>query len=254
MEKTESKIFVMTHKPYSMPKDPIYQPLLVGSTFKPDLEGVDGYLKDDTGDNISEKNKSYCELTGLYWVWKNVDMDFCGLVHYRRLFASPSNPKAPISGAEVKSLLEDTKLVLPRKRHYYIETVQSQYAHAHNQRDLDVTRNALMELCPDYVPEFDALMKKRSLHILNMFIGRKSLVDEYCSWLFPILSYVEKNLDTSGYSDYNKRVFGFLSERLFNVWISHNEIPYRTLKVLTLENQHWGRKVFDFLRRKFFGN
>lgn len=251
MEKMESKIFVITHKPYAMPKDPIYQPVLVGASLRPDLEGVDGYVKDDLNDNISLKNKTYCELTGLYWIWRNYDMDFYGLVHYRRLFASLSNRKAPISGDEAKGIMKDCDLVLPRKRHYYIETVQSQYAHAHNQRDLDVTREALLQLSPEYVKDFDALMKKRSLHILNMFIGRKSLMDSYCSWLFPILSYVEDHLDTSNYSNYNKRVFGFLSERLFNVWVNHNNIRYKTLRVLTLEDQHWVRKILSFLKRKF---
>ena len=84
-----------------------------------------------------------------------------------------------------------------------------------------------------------------------MFIGRKSLMDSYCSWLFPILSYVEDHLDTSNYSNYNKRVFGFLSERLFNVWVNHNNIRYKTLRVLTLEDQHWVRKILSFLKRKF---
>lgn len=251
MERKESKIFVMAHKPYEMPKDSIYQPVLVGAALRSGIEGVDGYIRDDQGDNISEKNKTYCELTGLYWIWKNCDMDFYGLVHYRRLFASPSNGKAPISRDEVKALMSGCDLVLPKKRHYYIETVQSQYAHAHNQKDLDVARDALLALSPEYVADFDSLMKRRSLHILNMFIGRKSIMDEYCSWLFSILSYIEAHLDTSCYSDYNKRVFGFLSERLFNVWVNHNGIRYRTLKVLTLEDQHWVRKILKFLERKF---
>lgn len=235
-----------------MPSNSIYQPLLVGSVLHPNIEDVDGYIKDDSlEDNISFKNQAYCELTGLYFIWKNMNMDYYGLVHYRRLFASPSNRKTPISGSEVSSLMKETDLILPKKRHYYIETVQSQYAHAHNQKDLEVTREALLLLQPNYVKDFDELMKKRSLHILNMFIGRKALLDSYCAWLFPLLSYVEVHLDTSKYSSYNKRVFGFLSERLFNVWVNHNKIEYKTLPVLTLESQHWGKKIFNFLKRKF---
>ena len=80
------KILVATTKKYRMPKDPIYVPVQVGAALSnaPDLP----YMKDNTGDNISEKNPRYCELTGLYWAWKNLDADYLGLVHYRRYFAS----------------------------------------------------------------------------------------------------------------------------------------------------------------------
>lgn len=76
------KILIAAHKPYWMPKDPVYLPLHVGAEGKPDL----GYTKDNTGDNISAKNPNFCELTGLYWAWKNLDADYLGLVHYRRYF------------------------------------------------------------------------------------------------------------------------------------------------------------------------
>ena len=82
-------IVVATHKKYEMPKDKMYLPLHVGAEGKMDPNGnvLDlGYVKDNTGDNISEKNSSYCELTGLYWAWKNLTADYIGLVHYRRYF------------------------------------------------------------------------------------------------------------------------------------------------------------------------
>ena len=78
------KIIVATHKEYQMPSDNIYLPLQVGAEGKKDL----GYQKDNTGDNISKKNPFFCELTGLYWAWKNLDADYIGLAHYRIHFAS----------------------------------------------------------------------------------------------------------------------------------------------------------------------
>ena len=77
------KILVATHKKYWMPKDDIYFPIHVGREGKADL----GYIGDNTGDNISAKNANYCELTGLYWAWKNLKCDYIGLCHYRRYFA-----------------------------------------------------------------------------------------------------------------------------------------------------------------------
>ncbi|MBQ7883295.1 MAG: DUF4422 domain-containing protein [Phascolarctobacterium sp.] len=81
------KILVATHKKYWMPEDEVYLPLHVGRDGKEDL----GYMGDNTGDNISDKNASYCELTGLYWAWKNLDCEYIGLCHYRRYFGKSSN-------------------------------------------------------------------------------------------------------------------------------------------------------------------
>ena len=78
------KILVATHKKYLMPTDDIYIPIQVGAEGKEDL----GFQKDNEGDNISAKNPFYCELTGMYWAWKNLNADYIGLVHYRRHFAS----------------------------------------------------------------------------------------------------------------------------------------------------------------------
>ena len=76
------KVIVTTHKEYWMPTDELYVPLQVGAEGKEDL----GFTPDNTGDNISAKNPYYCELTGLYWAWKNLDCEYLGLAHYRRHF------------------------------------------------------------------------------------------------------------------------------------------------------------------------
>ena len=75
------KVIVAAHKPYRMPQDSMYLPLQVGRALADQDLGWQG---DNTGDNISLKNPYYCELTGLYWAWKNLKADAIGLVHYRR--------------------------------------------------------------------------------------------------------------------------------------------------------------------------
>lgn len=233
------RILVATHKRYRMPQDPAYVPLQVGAAGKDDL----GYVRDDTGDNISAKNANYCELTGLYWAWRNLPCSHLGLVHYRRHFA-----------ADIPTLcqmLEKVDVILPRRRNYYIETNYSQYVHAHHAEDLDLTRVIISERCPEFLPEFDRSMKRRSGHRFNMFVMRKDLSDAYCAWLFDILFELERRLDISSYSDYDARVFGFVAERLLDVWIMTNRISYGELPVKNLESQHWPKKIIGFLCRKF---
>lgn len=244
------KIVVATHKSYRMPEDSCYLPLHVGAKGKPDI----GYTKDDSGANISDKNKNYCELTGLYWAWKNLDADYLGLVHYRRHFidkGSRGSKQDKIIGTEaLEVLLKDADVLLPVPRNYFIETNYSQYAHAHHAVDLDTTRAILQEKYPDYVDTYDAYMKKTTGHRFNMFIMKKELFDAYCTWLFDILFELENRLDVSGYSDYDARVFGFVSERLLDVWIGTNGIKYKNIPYAFMEKQNWFTKIGRFLMRK----
>ena len=244
------KIIVATHKKYQMPDDPMYIPLQVGAEGKEDL----GYTKDNTGDNISSKNKNYCELTGLYYMWKNMVSDYKGLVHYRRHFIS-SDAKGDktdriIKKEELEIILKDTDIIVPKERHYYIETNYSQYAHAHHHEDLDVTRNIIEEKYPDYIPSFDKVMKKTYGHRFNMFVMKSEKLDEYLTWMFDILFELEKRIDISGYSANDSRIFGFVSERLLDVWLDKTGYDYKEQPYAFMEKQNWIIKGSRFLLRK----
>ncbi len=243
-------IIVATQNRCRMPEEKIYIPLQVGAEGAPNI----GFLRDDTGENISRKNANYCELTGLYWAWKNLDAGYLGLVQYKRYFAAGKGPdkwKRLATQEDLEKILDETDVILPRKRNYFIETTYSQYAHAHHAVDLDVTRRILSEKYPDYIPAFDCDMKKTAGHKFNMFIMRKDILDAYCEWLFSVLFELEKRLDISGYSPYNARVFGFVAERLLDVFIDTNKIPYKEMPVVTMERQNWIVKGGMFLLRKF---
>ena len=232
------KILVATHKQYWMPEDKIYLPIHVGRVEKADL----GYLGDDTGDNISAKNANYCELTGLYWAWKNLKCDYIGLCHYRRYFAhavsgSDMEKKklAILQRTDYEKLLKQYDVILPKQRNYFIETVRSQYEHAHNKNDLALTEQIVAELYPEYSEAFCKVMGGTKLHIFNMFVMKKEKFDEYCQWLFTILFELEKRIDISSYSQYEARVFGFLSERLLNVWLEKQKLKVKGIDVVFLE-------------------
>jgi len=250
------KILIATHKQYWMPSDPIYYPLHVGAEGKTDENGNEldlGYVKDNTGDNISAKNKNFCELTGLYWAWKNLDADYIGLAHYRRHFVSKrfgEKEDRILDKASAEKLLAENDILLPTPRNYFIETNYNQYVHAHHAIDLDMTRQILSEKYEEYLKAYDESMKRTVGHRFNMFIMKKEYFDGYCTWLFDILFELERRLDISEYSAYDARVFGFVSERLLDVWLETNGLAYKEIPYLFMEKQNWIVKGMNFLKRK----
>lgn len=241
------KIAVATHKPYPMPRNGMYLPVQAGRAIYDPLECAG----DDTGEHISEKNEAYCELTVLYWVWKNLEADYLGLCHHRRYFGR--GKRRILTEAKARKLLEDAEVLLPKPRRYFIETNYSQYAHAHHAKDLDAARTVIGERCPEYLEAFDAVMKRVWGHRFNMLVMRRDVLERYCAWLFGILEALESRIDSSGYSDYDRRVMGFLGERLLDVWLEKEKPRYREISVVHLESQHWPRKIAAFLFRKFAG-
>lgn len=245
-------IIVAAHKAYPMPDMQMYLPVQVGSAISAALP----YVRDDTGRNISEKNKTFCELTGLYWGWNHLDAEYIGLCHYRRYFARRrfgSRWERILTEVEAQQLLLQKDVILPKKRHYWIETNYSQYIHAHHREDLDTTRQILSEMHPDYLPAYDAVMKRTSGHRFNMFIMKKEILDAYCGWLFDVLFELERRLDISGYDPVSRRVFGYVGERLLDVWVETNHIAYTELPVVNMERQNWLKKGSQFLLRKWKG-
>lgn len=248
-------VLVATHKIYHMPTESMYRPIQVGAIGKDDF----GYLRDDMGIHISEKNSNYCELTAIYWAWKNIKTDYIGLCHYRRYFSNLSSfffagtIYDALSKEECKKILKSYDCIVPKKRNYYIETVASHYEHAHNRDDLEALKKIVEESFPSYVEAWDKVMNGRRLHLYNMFIMKWDDFDEYCQFVFACLDRLEEKIDISLYSDYEARVYGFLTERLFNVWLVHKGLKIKELNVINLEPINWRKKIWNFLKRKFNG-
>lgn len=247
------KILVATHKPYIFPKSDNYIPIHVGKrNSKLDLD----IQTDDTGENISGKNSYFCELTALYWAWKNLDdYKYIGLVHYRRYFSGKGlqlNGKYIASESELLAdLTQEYDIIAVKKRNYYIESVYEHYKNAHFIKDLDLVREIIEQEFPDYLPSFKKVMLGKKLHLFNMFIMSKKNFEQYCDWLFRILFKLEEKIDISNYDKYQRRVFGFLAERLFNVWLIKQELIIKERKVVCLDGDNLFKKVIGFLKRKY---
>jgi len=261
------KIIIATHKKYQMPADPMYIPLHVGAEGKKDLAGNDlnlGYIKDNAGDNISSLNPSFCELTGLYWAWKNLEADYIGLVHYRRHFCIRKEAVNPFDNVltyqELLPYLGIIKVFTPTKRKYYIETLYSHYAHTHYARQLDEVRIILSEKYPDYLGSYDRVMKRTYGYMFNMMIMEKRLLDKYCQWLFDILFILRERVDMPELSAFQGRFYGRVSEIIFNVWLDYQlksgslkENQMKEIPCIHMERINWWRKGLAFLKAKFFG-
>ncbi|WP_076459656.1 DUF4422 domain-containing protein [Limosilactobacillus caccae] len=245
-------VYVITHKEFNYAdKLPTgYVPMMVGANKNPNPLN---YLTDNTMDNISDKNPEYCELTGLYWIWKNSKAKNVGLAHYRRFFYSKSiggrfamyaylilmgSRVKPASVDQLDGLLEDYDWVVAHPEDEGGKDLWTQFNKANHEIDMQNTRNVIAEKYPDYVDAFDKVMHSSSwMSPYNMFYSSKEKMDEYSAWLFDVLFEVEKRTDMTGYTDYQKRLYGFLSERLLNVWLEkHKEYKVKYLTVFKTDD------------------
>lgn len=231
-------MYVITHKPYKFPDDNCYKPIQVGGTFDNNL------LSDSSLENISEKNANYCELTALYWIWKNRNDEYIGLSHYRRYFIDSTSKlkfnELPILDVTKDFVeLEGNVIIAPSK----VNIGHSVYNHWNKYHKLEDWFNVLdviRELYPDYIDSYFNVSQSKSIHLYNMFYARKELMNSYCEWLFDILFEMESKVDIDNYDSYQARLFGFLSERLFNVWLDCNNV-----KVIELDVQFIGVSEVD---------
>lgn len=247
-----SKIFIITHKEYEFPKNRLYSPLLVGANYNKINDFEKKYFYDNQNDNISDKNKSFCELTGLYWIWKNViSYDILGLTHYRRYFFKKKftkNFKWLLDKNDIDIYLKNNDIILPTKKYCIDGNNYNDYKEHHNIEDLEMCKKIISESCPEYMNAFDEVMNRDYIYPFNMFVMKKKLVDEYCLWIFSVLNQIEKKINTENYDLYNKRVYGFLTERLFNVWIYKNKLKIKEIYVNNIEENIFKDYLINFIK------
>lgn len=240
-------IYVITHKKINIKLKDNYRILLVGANNNNNFKN--NYLLDNDGINISEKNNSYCELTGLYWMWKNSKEKVIGLVHYRRFFVK-IKPHFDFIGRHI---------VLNKKKCFEliddkdINRILSKYDLIVRKSETRIknNKNVFRELGDEILDYLDVLfstdykdyektykMVKRGHYHFNgnMFVGKKEVIDKYCEWLFPLLEKIDQNHKNNTGSYYNKREIGYIPEFLFRVWVENNKINYCTIPVICTED------------------
>lgn len=248
----ETKIFIASHKSYKMPQAEEYSPVWAGATRSQTF--CDQFTGDNTGDNISDRNWQYNELSVLYWGWKNTSADIKGLAHYRRLLGR--KPRQDdfdnlLTGGEIDQLLEKHDVIVSPPRKFYFMTAYSHYVNSQanmkpvHANDLAVLREIIATHCPKYLPALEEVYRSRSAHMLNIFIMREPLFNDYCTWLFDILGHAAQQLKRD-------RVIGALGEFLLDVYIKTHRLNYAECPLIELERKSFLGKVKDRLKQMLF--
>ncbi|MBQ8514235.1 MAG: DUF4422 domain-containing protein [Ruminococcus sp.] len=240
MSKKNVEIYVVSHKRFNPVAGGCYKTIAVGPGLLSD-KSFHEYLRDDSGDNISSKNPNYCELTAHYWMWKNSKADVIGLCHYRRYFTTKvfsDDPAYIPDEKQILSILDSGYDIVLPYRPVARRTVKEIYCDFGFTKDLDTLRAVLSEKYPEYLGEYDALMERHSNYPANMMICSKALFDEYSAWLFDILFEVEKRTDLTGYTPQQARIYGFMSERLLEVWVRQKKLKIKHLRLVNTEKTY----------------
>jgi len=218
------KLLIACHKQAKLPDASVYYPIHVGKVLHPELNL--GFSGDDTGDNISELNPYYCELTAEYWGWKNLDCEYIGLQHYRRYF------DFHISESGIDALFDQADVYLANPLHLS-KSVYDYLKEALVIEDVYIFLKVIEHLYPDYYKTVEKYMTGNLFYPCNMFLCKKSLFDEFAKWQFDILKGVRSVIKFSEYSR-EKRILGFLGECLLPIYFLHHGLRIKTLPVVSM--------------------
>lgn len=257
IDSSKIKILVCCHKPCELPKDDIFFPIQVGAAISEVDLGLqrDDRVNGEACDNISAKNKSYCELTAMYWAWKNIkklypDLEYIGLNHYRRYFlfwkktlykdlfirSEDEVVKYTLNHRKIQKYLGLGKIIIAKKN-IYPYSLMVDYSVCHLSEDMRTLHTVIKDLYPDYLESFTSIiLKNNTLAHYNMTIMGWNDFCSYCDWLFTILKECEKRINIEYYNDIQKRIFGYMGERLFNIWLHKNKKKVVELPVVQFVN------------------
>lgn len=255
-------ILVATHKPIKFGLPNNYKWVQVNAA---NSGQWDHYFHDDDGrDNISLKNPSYCELTVLYRLWKESQVDFVGLCHYRRFFGQGfmadliERAGIPVRKRSIKRfLLKDRSIARYLKHHDIILTkpycpfplnVYEDLLRFIYPSDILAMIEVISHHSPDYSESLQKVLLSKSISYCNMFVTRREIADQYCTWLFDVLGEIEKRIDISSYDPSHTRVFGYMAEVLLNVYVQKHQLTKKTVPLLSLDEN----TVPISLKRKTF--
>lgn len=244
MEQNKVKILVASHKPDIVYCDEVYTPIHVGraiSRFKDEMSYMIG---DDTGDNISEKNPYYCELTAQYWAWKNLDCEYIGLCHYRRYF------EQKITIENIDKLLGSKYDALCVESKYDIYNCGTRLITASCLEDFQIFMYSIKKISPHMYEFAKEFLMKNEVIPYNMFVMKKELFSEFAEWQFAVLSEMEKHVLLSNYTR-GKRIYGYYAEMMLPVFLKFKKCRVRFSPCVSMLGIH-KKKSLSSMIYKFY--
>ena len=233
MFKHHLKIYIVTHKPCSIPSDGILTPLHVGRSVSPYKDEMSWMQGDDTGANISSKNGSYCEMTAHYWIWKNVhDTEYVGVCHYRRFFG------IDLSANTINDVLADADVLMVEPS-WHVDSVYSYFAKFMGAENMTILSMVMKKRFPGYFDTLEKICDGIEFHPFNMLLCRKGLFDDYYQWMFTILEECERYVKPAPYTN-ARRTLAYMAELLTGVYFIHRQLRIKTVPYDMIEN---GQKV-----------
>ena len=231
---SDIKLFICCHERQAVPAHPLLRPLQVGAALAG--ERFPGFAHDDEGENISDKNRSYCELTGQYWAWKNVRADRYSFFHYRRYLYPDTDAKRPyiirrdpdleaLGYDRFAALIGRYDMILPMGEDMRVP-VRDHYARHHRAADLALAEELVRQTHPEMAAALDTYLGGTVQFFGNIFIMGRDVFQDYCAWLFPLLAAFDGEV-----SDPGPRVDGYLAERLLGVYATYRRHELRTLEL-----------------------
>lgn len=166
-------------------------------------------VSDSTGENISIKNRQYCELTAIYWLWKNLKKDYVGVCHYRRRFVLNEDMLRGLEKYDIDVVLPVPTGCEP--------SVEENYYQRHRAGDWNMMLEVIRGYYPEYYSEAQRVFKGNYYYACNMWIMKYPVLDKFAAWLFDILGKIEEKINNTDTS-YQGRYIGFLAERLTTLY------------------------------------
>lgn len=231
-------IYEITHKKFMPINESSYIPLYVGKKTDENLE----YMTDNCGKNISIWNDKINECTGLYWIWKNTEHMYVGLNHYRRFFLSPLNKHFMLQKWEIRRLMELYDIVVAKQVNHGSDSVKESLCSSIDGEAFNVVYTKIFDIFEKRTEQertaFHYVFEGSSLFPCNMFITSREILNDYCSWLFPILKELIETVEIKEeWDNYSKRVIGFFAERLLTVWLVQHKYKIKELPVVLVGNE-----------------
>lgn len=221
-------ILVATHKPDKVYQDDIYTPIHVGRAVSKYKEEMAGIIGDDTGDNISEKNPFYCELTACYWAWKNLkNIEYVGLCHYRRYF------EERITVKNIDHLLNSNyDIILPSAIH--LPTTLFYKFKGLTDEDRVIFFKVMEEFYPEYYETaVDYIMNGNKDYAFNMFFCSWKIFSQMMEFVFGFLSCTEKYVKLQPYTN-GRRIFGYFSEYLIPIFCLKHRLRIKEVPIISM--------------------